>query len=71
MLLFVVRYVTDWYKTQEMYDKIILENSDDDIVFVNKNSDNIIFFSDGMNPNINLDDNNFVNDNPETVCHSC
>ena len=26
MLLFVVRYVTDWYKTQEMYDKIILEN---------------------------------------------
>ena len=24
--LFVIRYVSDWYKTQEMRDKLILEN---------------------------------------------
>ena len=49
--------------------------SDDDVVFVNEDSDNATFFSDDrvFNAlylhNINLDDDTFDNDDPEATVH--
>ena len=57
----------------EKVDDIVF--SDDDIVFVNANSDNVTFFSGDMGlanvdlSNVSFDDVNFDDDDPETVIH--
>ena len=54
-------------------DDVVLSN--DNIVFINEDSDNVTIFSDDMGLNtlclgkINLDDDNFDDDDPDTIVH--
>ena len=66
----------DWFVTNKKFEKLDdVLFSNDDIVFVIADSDNVIFFSENMGlstidlNNINLDDDNFVEDDPETIIH--
>ena len=51
---FVIKYFPDQYKTQEICDKVFLENGGTIMFELN---------------NINLDDVNFDESNPETIIH--
>ena len=69
-----LKFASDWFVTYKMLqelDDFIFSN--DDIVFVNKDSDNVIFSSDDMGlntiylDNINLHDDKYNNDGSENI----
>ena len=71
-----LKFIPDWFfinKMLEKLDDIIFFN--DNIVFVNTDSDNVTFFSDAMGlntidlNNINLNDRNFDENDPENIRH--
>ena len=64
--LSLLKFVPDWLVTNKVLkdlDNVVFFN--DDIVFVNADSD-VTFFSDDMD----LDDDNFDDDDPETIIHT-
>ena len=74
--LSLLKFLPDWF----VMNKILKDLDDavffnDNIVFVNADPDNVTFFSNDMglvNVDLNivsLDDNNSVNDDPETIIH--
>ena len=69
-----LKFASDWFVTYKMLqelDDFIFSN--DDIVFVNKDSDNVIFSSDDMGlntiylDNINLDDDKYDDDDSANI----
>ena len=71
-----LKFVPDWFVTKKMLE--YLDNAvffNDDIVFVNADSNNVTFFSDDMGlvkvdvNNVSLDDVYFDDDDPETIIH--
>ena len=69
-----LKFLPDWFVTSKMNEKLddtLFSNND--ITFVNENSNHVTFFSDKMGilskdlNNINLDDINFDKDDPETI----
>ena len=73
----LLKFVPDWLVTNKGLkdiDNVVFLN--DNIVFANADSDNVTFFSDDMglvNANVNnvsLDDDNFDDDDPETIIHT-
>ena len=71
-----LKFVRDWFVTTKMIKN--LDHglfSNDSIIFVNEDSNNITLLSDEMGflsvdlNNINLDDANFDEDDPETIIH--
>ena len=71
-----LQFVPDWFVTNKMLEKLVNHVfSNDDIVFVNEDSDSFKFFSDdiGLNTkylnNIHPEDDNFGDDDPEIIIH--
>ena len=72
----VLKFVPYWFVTSKILKKLYdVVFSNDAIVFVNEYSDNMTFLSDDIGINtieyndINFDNDDFGNDNPETVMH--
>ena len=66
-----LKFVPDWFFTNRMLEKLnYIVVSNDNIVFVNEDSDSVPFFSDDMDldiiyiDNINFDDDNFDDNDP-------
>ena len=71
-----LKYLPDWFVRSTMIKKLDDDLfSNNDIIFVNEDSDYVTFFSNEMGilnvdpNNIYLDDVNFVEDDPETIIH--
>ena len=82
-LLSALKFVPDWFVTSKIIKK--LDNTlfaNDDIIFINKDTDNVSLFGDEMGiltvdlTNINLDDANFDENDPiihvrRNICKQC
>ena len=70
----VLKFVPDCFVMNKMLEKLDVVFSNDDKIFVNAGSDNVTFIGDYMGliriylSNVNVDDDNFGNDDPEKGC---
>lgn len=68
-----LKFFLDWFVTNKMFQKLNVILSNDDMLFVNVDSDNVTFFSHNMGLvnvgiiNVSFDDVNFDNNVPESV----
>ena len=73
-LLVALKFVPDWFFTSKMIKKLFTDLcADENILYFNENSSNVIFGCNEMGilsinlNNINLDDNNYEEDDPDTI----
>ena len=73
-LLVALKFVPDWFVTSKMIKKLFTDLcADENILYFNENSSNVIFGCNEMGilsinlNNINLDDNNYEEDDPDTI----
>ena len=74
--LVALKFILDWFDTSKSNKKLLTGlYADDNILYFNEGSGDVIFFCNEMGilsidlNNINLHDNNYGEDEPETIIH--